>query len=121
LALNTGSAQPQIDLHFAGNSTAINMSCGASLGSINDYEQGLLKQTESIVQGMAELLTTEVNNQLAAGYDLNGATGKALFAFDATNTTGMLSVTDIKASELGFSDNKDNVGNATNLHKLLAL
>ncbi|CNH04268.1 flagellar hook-associated protein [Yersinia thracica] len=121
LALNTGSAQPQIDIHFAGNSAKINMSCGASLGSINNYEQGLLKETESIVQGMAQVLTTEVNTQLAAGYDLGGAAGAALFSFDAANPAGMLSVTDIKPGELGFSDNANNVGNATNLHALLAL
>ncbi|AIN16947.1 flagellar hook-associated protein FlgK [Yersinia rochesterensis] len=121
LALNTSSAQPQIDIHFAGNSAEINMSCGASLGSINNYEQGLLKETENIVQGMAQLLTTEVNTQLAAGYDLGGTAGAALFSFDASNPTGMLSVTDIKPSELGFSDNASNVGNATNLHALLAL
>ncbi len=121
LTLNTGSAQPQIDIHFAGNSTAIDMSCGASLGSINDYEQGLLKETEDIVQGMAQLLTDEVNAQLAAGYDLGGAAGAALFSFDAANPAGMLSVTDIKPGELGFSDNATNVGNATNLHALLAL
>ncbi|HGI5913383.1 TPA: flagellar hook-associated protein FlgK [Yersinia enterocolitica] len=121
LTLNTGSAQPQIDIHFAGNSTTIDMSCGASLGSINDYEQGLLKETEGIVQGMAQLLTNEVNTQLAAGYDLGGAAGAALFSFDASNPAGMLSVTDIKPGELGFSDNATNVGNATNLHALLAL
>ncbi|HEN3630300.1 TPA: flagellar hook-associated protein FlgK [Yersinia enterocolitica] len=121
LALNTASAQPQIDLHFAGNSIEIDMSCGASLGSINNYEKGLLKETENIVQEMAQLLTTEVNTQLAAGYDLGGAAGAALFSFDASNPAGMLSVTDIKPSELGFSVNATNVGNATNLHALLAL
>ncbi|HEN3619038.1 TPA: flagellar hook-associated protein FlgK, partial [Yersinia enterocolitica] len=70
---------------------------------------------------MAQLLTTEVNTQLAAGYDLGGAAGAALFSFDASNPAGMLSVTDIKPSELGFSVNATNVGNATNLHALLAL
>lgn len=121
LVLNTASAQPQIDIHFAGNSIEIDMSCGASLGSINNYEKGLLKETETIVQSMANLLTTEVNAQLAAGYDLGGVAGAALFSFDASNPAGMLSVTDIKPSELGFSNNASNVGNADNLLALLEL
>ncbi|MDN0122253.1 flagellar hook-associated protein FlgK [Yersinia aleksiciae] len=121
LELNSTSPNPNIDLKFSGTSYAIDMSCGAGLGAINDYESGVLAETQATVEGMAEQLADKINNQLTAGYDLSGTAGKQLFNFDRTNPTGMLLVTDIKANELGFSSNVNAVGDASNLHSLIAI
>ncbi|EOX1683596.1 flagellar hook-associated protein FlgK [Yersinia enterocolitica] len=121
LGVNAASASPQIDLILSGNNYAIDMSCGAGLGAINDYETGVLKQTEDAVVGMAEQLAENINKQLDSGYDLNNAKGKALFNFDINNPDHMLTVTDINARELAFSAKTNVVGDAGNLHSLIAL
>ena len=121
LGVNSTSVSPQIDLMLSGNSYAIDMSCGAGLGAINDYESGILKETEAAVVEMAKLFADNINTQLASGFDLNNAAGKALFNFDINNPDHMLTVTDINAKELAFSAQSGVVGNADNLHKLIAL
>lgn len=121
LDVNLKGTSPQIDLMLSGNNYAIDMSCGAGLGSINDYETGVLKQTEEAVVGMASKLAENINKQLDSGYDLNNAKGKVLFKFDASNPENMLTVTDVSAKELAFSAQSGVVGNADNLHSLLAL
>lgn len=121
LGINSTSVSPQIDLILSGNNYAIDMSCGAGLGAINDYESGILKETEEAVVEMAKLFADNINSQLASGFDLNNAAGKALFKFDINNPDQMLTVTDINAKELAFSAQSGVVGNADNLHQLIAL
>lgn len=70
---------------------------------------------------MAKLFADNINTQLASGFDLNNVAGKALFNFDINNPDHMLTVTDINAKELAFSAQSGVVGNADNLHKLIAL
>jgi len=69
---------------------------------------------------MAEQLSTLINDQLAGGYDLNGAAGKPLFTFNANSSTGMLQIDPtIKAADLAFSNDPAAPGDSSNLQLII--
>lgn len=106
---------------FSNTEFSIDKSCGGSLGGLNDYESGTLKEMQASVQSIAENMAKEFNEQLAKGFDLNGNPGKPLFFFDPTHPDGMLQITDITAEELALSGDKDAHGDGSNLAELIKL
>jgi flagellar hook-associated protein 1 FlgK len=74
------------------------------------------------ITSMAQQLSDNVNNQLAAGYALDGTSGGPLFQYDASGVTGVLKVSPgITNAGLGFSSNPATPGNSDNLLALVAL
>ncbi|WAT00651.1 flagellar hook-associated protein FlgK [Rouxiella chamberiensis] len=106
-------------LEFCQVKNVINMACGGKLGAMNDYENNTLSQMRSEVNGMAESLTKQVNDQLAKGFDLNGKAGKPLFVFDAKSAVEMLKVTALPPADLALSDKQGVSGNGGNLLALI--
>lgn len=112
---------PVLSLQFADHTFPLSASPGGQLGALYDYEIGTLNDMEVALQGMAEALAQQVNDQLAQGYDLNGNPGKPLFSFDPNNPAGMLQVNTLSPSELALSGMPDEPGNGDNLQLILAI
>ena len=95
---------------------------GGGLGGLHRVEFESLRPTLASLHDMARTLTDSVNRVLAGGYDLQGNNpGKPLFVYDAGSITGMLSTTDLSASELALSSSAEEVGNNDVLLDLLEL
>jgi flagellar hook-associated protein 1 FlgK len=62
-----------------------------------------------------------VNDTLATGFDLDGNAGQALFAYDASSTTAMLTVNGLAPKQLAFSSAAGESGNNEVLLDLLDL
>ncbi|PWW00817.1 flagellar hook-associated protein FlgK [Mangrovibacter plantisponsor] len=112
---------PVLSLQFADHNFPLPPSPGGQLGALYDYETGTLNTMETALQGMAEALAQQVNEQLAQGYDLNGNPGKPLFSFDPGNPAGMLQVNTLSPDELALSGAPGEPGNGDNLQFLLAI
>ncbi|MBV6820085.1 flagellar hook-associated protein FlgK [Rahnella sp. PD12R] len=110
---------PQLALSFAGTTFPASMSCGGQLGALYDYETGTLAEMQASVNGMAQALANAFNDQLAAGFDLDGNPGKPLFSFDPSNPAGILQVNDLDWRELALSGADDEPGNGDNLKALI--
>lgn len=121
LAFDDSGDNRSLSLSFSTTSFTVDMDCGGVLGGLYQYESETLSSMEASIQGMAESLAESFNNQLAAGFDVNGNPGKPLFTFDATNPSGMLELTDISWDELAFASIPDASGNNDNLKKLIEI
>lgn len=115
------SGEPQLWVNFAGSRYATGMSCGGQLGALHDYQQQTLKPMNDALQGMAEVLSTAFNQQLAQGFDLQGNPGKPLFRFNADDPQGMLQVSDLQWDALALSGKAGEKGDNHNLLALLAI
>jgi flagellar hook-associated protein 1 FlgK len=95
---------------------------GGLMGGLDDFEnETLVPMMESITE-MARQLAENVNNQLAAGYALDGSPGLPLFEFDSTGATGVLRVRNgAVAADLAFSSDPTTPANSDNLQALIAL
>lgn len=95
---------------------------GGGLGGLHRVEFESLRPTLESLHDMAGTLAVSVNEVLADGYDLHdNHPGKPLFVYDAGSITGMLSTTDLSASELALSSSAEEVGNNDVLLDLLEL
>jgi len=99
-----GAYNTDLVLNFNGQSVALNDPKGGALGAIadlkNDQYLPMMDDINDIAKGFAD----EVNAILAGGKDLNGDAGKDLFTYDSNNPASSLSLTDITAEELAFSE-----------------
>ncbi len=109
-----------IHIEFGNQTFAAKGDLGGKLGSLHDYQVDVLKPYQDAIDDMARSLADEVNAVLAAGQDLNGNAGKALFSYDPANPAASLTITDIKSDELAFSSD-GNPGNSDNLKDLIAI
>jgi flagellar hook-associated protein 1 FlgK len=109
-----------LNLGFATSSFALNSSTiGGQLGGLGDFENNTLLPLRQSVADMAGAIASQVNAQLAAGTDMNGAAGAPLFQFNPTSSTGMLRiVAGIDANQLAFSSD-GTPGDSANLQKLI--
>jgi len=99
-----------------------NNQIGGQMGGLDEYENTVLVPMMQSVTGMAQQLSDNVNNQLAAGYSLNGTAGAPLFQYNAAGVTGVLKVNPtITGADLGFSSNPATPGNNDNLLTLIGL
>lgn len=95
---------------------------GGQLGGINHYEHRIARPMRDSIMTLAYELATRVNQQLAMGFDLNGAPGKALFVLDPSGSSETpLQVTDRAAEALGFSRRATEPGNDANLLAIAAI
>src|SRR5690606_2328246 len=95
---------------------------GGQLGGLNAFEADVLVPMMTSITEMAQQLADNVNNQLAAGFDMNGAAGQPLFDFTVSGATGVLAVrAGALPTELAFSSNPAEVGDSANLLALIEL
>lgn len=94
---------------------------GGAFGGLQRAEFEALRPTLDSLHDIAAALTDAFNDVLAGGFDLQGQPGEPLFVYDSGSITGMLTTTDISASQLALSSAPDEVGNNDVLHQLLGL
>lgn len=93
-----------VKLHYSHTSDAINPACGGQLGAINDLAFETLSDLQKNIQTIAKTLADKFNQQLQAGYDLNGNKGEPLFKFLNNDPQGkILQVEEITPDQLAFS------------------
>lgn len=112
-----------LKLDFASESfTLISRNLGGQLGGLDDFEHGVLVPLMDSVTDMAGEIATQVNDQLALGFAMDGTAGQPLFEFDSTSSSGMLKVrAGVVAQDLAFSSDATQPGNSDNLLTLIDL
>lgn len=118
---NLADGSQEIELTFAGTTFNVDMSTGGQLGSLYDYETVTLGEMQQTIASMAKEMADAFNDQLAQGFDLNGAPGKPLFNFDLSNPQGMLQVNKLSSEELALSSSASEPGSGDNLAKLIEI
>lgn len=121
LSVSGGAAQT-FSLTFAGTKFDLDTTrAGGQLGGLSVYEQDTLLPLQQGVADMAQQIADKVNNQLKAGYAMDGTPGKPLFVFNPGSTSNMLQVASgYQTSDLAFSgDGKP--GDTGNLQQLVAI
>ncbi|MFC7419119.1 flagellar hook-associated protein FlgK [Iodobacter arcticus] len=110
-----------IKLSFAQEKFTLNGgSIGSQLGGLNEYEKNSLRPMEDAIRTLASEVAGRINGQRAAGFDLTGQPGKALFVFDAQNPEAMLKLRPgIVAEDLAFASDASKPGGSGNLQKLI--
>jgi len=118
----TASGEQEVVLAFAGTSFTLRQDgFGGAFGGLYDVEYDSLRPNQQALHDMASELTQMVNDTLANGFDLDGNAGQALFAYDASSTTAMLTVNGLAPRELAFSSTAGESGNNEVLLELLGL
>ncbi|HSI60765.1 MAG TPA: flagellar hook-associated protein FlgK [Ideonella sp.] len=112
-------------LNFAHESFSITSSnLGGELGGLNDFERDtIVPMMQSVVEIAGEVARL-VNDQLAAGYAMDGSSGAALplFEFDPTSASGLLKVrSGTVPQDLAFSSSATEPGNSDNLLALIEI
>lgn len=123
LQVNTiASGEQEVVLAFAGTSFPLRQDgFGGAFGGLYDVEYASLRPNQQALHDMASELAQMVNDTLATGFDLDGNAGQALFAYDASSTTAMLTVNGLAPKELAFSSAAGESGNNEVLLDLLDL
>ncbi|GHD03228.1 flagellar hook-associated protein 1 [Pseudorhodoferax aquiterrae] len=114
---------PALTVRFAKEVfTIASRNMGGQLGGLDDYQAKTLQPLTQSISDMAAGLTTLFNNQLAAGYGLDGTPGKPLFQLDTSSVSALLTITPgITAQDLGFSGDATKPGDSANLLALIDL
>lgn len=119
---NTVSGEQEVVLAFAGTSFPLRQDgFGGAFGGLYNVEYDSLRANQQALHDMASELAQMVNDTLATGFDLDGNAGQALFAYDASSTTAMLTVNGLAPKELAFSSAAGESGNNEVLLDLLDL
>lgn len=119
---NTVSGEQEVVLAFAGTSFPLRQDgFGGAFGGLYDAEYASLRPNQQALHDMASELAQMVNDTLATGFDLDGNAGQALFVYDASSTTAMLTVNGLAPKELAFSSAAGESGNNEVLLDLLDL
>ncbi|MDF2152592.1 flagellar hook-associated protein FlgK [Vibrio sp. CAU 1672] len=110
------------DLHiqFGKQSFGITGSVGGKLGAISDYQSEVLMPYQTAIDDMAKAVADEFNAVLAAGKDLKGNPGTALFVYDPDHPAATLTISDIDPEQLALSSD-GTPGNADVLNDLIAI
>lgn len=114
---------PALTVRFAKEVfTIASRNMGGQLGGLDDYQAKTLQPLTQSISDLATGLTTLFNNQLAAGYGLDGTPGKPLFQLDTSSVSALLTITPgITAQDLGFSSDATKPGDSANLLALIGL
>lgn len=112
-----------ITLTFAKETFSLSDSgMGGSLGGLGDYYVNTLTPLTDSIVDMATNISTMFNNQLTAGFDMNGNAGSPLFVLDVTSASGLLKInTALTAKDLAFSSSATIQGNSDNLLSMIGL
>jgi flagellar hook-associated protein 1 FlgK len=119
LSVSGGAAQT-FSLTFAGTKFDLDTTrAGGQLGGLSVYERDTLLPLQQGVAEMAQQIADKVNNQLQAGYAMDGSAGKPLFVYNPGSTSNMLQVAaGYQTSDLAFSGD-GTAGDTGNLQKLV--
>lgn len=124
LAASGGVTSTQsFSLSFASSTFGINTAAlGGQLGGLTAFEQQVMIPLQQGVTDLARQLSAMVNDTLAGGCTMDGATpGQPLFVFTPGSPSSMLQVAPgFEAADLAFSAD-GNPGDTGNLQRLLAL
>lgn len=115
-----GAGQQVFTLRYANETFALpgNM-LGGQLGGLDGFDTTSLQPMMTAIADMANAISSGVNSQLAAGFDLNGNPGTPLFD---TSTPGKLKLqAGVLAQSLAFSNNALKPGDSSNLLALINL
>lgn len=120
---STLAGTQELSLQFVNETFAVrDDSLGGELGGLASFEYDTLLPLRDSIADIASEITTLMNNQLTSGYTLSGAAGSALFVFDASSSTSMLSIdSSVLPQDLGFSSDPTKPGNSDNLLAMIAL
>ncbi|MFA0085451.1 flagellar hook-associated protein FlgK [Vibrio sp. 10N.261.51.F12] len=110
----------ELHIEFAQQTFATNGDIGGKIGALNDYQTEVLKPNQDALDDMAMHLANEFNATLAAGLDLNGNAGAALFTYDPANPASSIAINPLTANELALSSD-GTPGNSDNLTDLIAI
>ena len=95
---------------------------GGQLGGLDSYQVDVLQPMALAISDMAAGLTTGFNNQLQAGFAMDGTAGQPLFMLDTSSVSALLTLQPgVQAQDLGFSSDASLAGNSGNLQALIAL
>lgn len=118
----TASGEQEVGLAFAGTTFPLRQDgFGGAFGGLYGVEYASLRPNQQALHDMASELTQMVNDVLAGGFDLTGASGQPLFVYDANSTTAMLSTNPLTPEQLALSSAAGESGNNEVLLELLGL
>lgn len=116
-----GAAAQGFELEFALTRYGLDAAkLGGQLGGLTVYERDMLRPMQGVVKQMAQDLSIEVNAQLEKGYAMDGSAGKKLFSYNDDGTNNILSVNDLKPTDLAFSADTSQ-GDSGNLQILVGI
>lgn len=121
-ALSHSSGKYQVDI--AGQSFDFNGDIGGKMGGVLSYISKVLNVTEASLNTMAQNFSDDINNQLAAGQDINSpaAAGSPLFSYDPLDPAGSISIsTGFKPKDLAFGFMGAGPGDNSNLNAVILL
>lgn len=108
LVLGTGAGEMSysggtLDLTYRGQVFSVE-DVGGGVGAMVEYKDTVLADMRTDLNTQAKKIADDINNQLAAGYDLNGNPGVPLFTYSTpTGEALSISVSDtIQTDELAF-------------------
>lgn len=120
---DTPAGTQALTLTFASEVFAVrDEGLGGQLGGLADFEYGTLAPLREAIGDIASEITSLMNGQLTSGYALDGSAGAALFVYDASSSTSMLSIDPaVLPQQLGFSSDPTRPGNSDNLLAMIEL
>lgn len=120
-ALTDGT--PTLNVTFAKESFNLaSRNMGGQLGGLDSYLVDVLQPMVLSINDMAAGLTSSFNNQLQAGFAMDGSAGSPLFKLDTSSVSALLTLhPGVQAQDLGFSSDPALVGDSANLKDLIGL
>lgn len=123
VAVVNADGSQTLTVEFANETFSLaNTPLGGLMGGLDEFEHEALVPLMQSITEMANQFADNVNDQLAAGFAIDGSPGLPLFEFDSTGATGVLQVRDgALAAELAFSSDPTTPANSDNLLALIGL
>lgn len=120
LAAKGGAGGQTFELSFASTTFSLEAAkLGGMIGGLTLYERDTLKPMQQVVKRLAKDLSDEVNGQLRKGFAMDASAGRDLFVYD-DDGTNVLSVADLKPTDLAFAADKTQ-GDSGNLLVLVGI
>lgn len=115
-------AGDKLSLAFGGQTFDVPKLHGGSLAGVMDYRATVLRPLRGELDKIAKKLADEFNTKQAAGLDLKGAGGKAMFSYDPLNPSGSLRVAaGFIGDDLAFAKAGGGKGDNRNLQDLMTI
>ncbi len=111
-------------VNIAGQSFDFNGNIGGKMGGILSYSANVLDVTEASLNTIAQQFADDINNQLAAGQDINNppGAGQPLFSYDPLDPAGSIRVAaGFEPEDLAFGAMGAGPGDNSNLNAVIAL
>lgn len=129
LVLGSSSAEltrvgSNYQVNLAGQAFSFSGDIGGEMGGILSYQSEVLDSTEASLNQQAKAFADDINNQLAAGQDINtpAGTGAPIFSYNPLDPASSLSIsTAFQPEDLALGDIGAGPGDNTNLSQIIAL